>query len=500
MVAAGRNYLYVDCWPGDHPRRRDRADRAGLQHARRRPARHLRPAPEAVVNVQTQTEASQVRDRLVRTSLDVSGLTTRISLRRGAANAVDNVSFTLDRGEILGLVGESGCGKTMTALTLMRLLPPAATVVGGRALLDGRDVLALSRREMRPVRGNERRDGLPGADDEPRPRLHDRLTRSSRRSRPTRRRARAQPASARSRCSSGSASRTRARRVDDYPHQFSGGMRQRVMIAIALVLRAEAADRRRAHDRARRDDPGADPRADRLELREELGMSVILITHNLGVVNEIAHRVAVMYAGEIVESGPTGEILGNPKHPYTQGLLRSMPGIGRAAHEAHVIPGRVPELADAADRLPLRPPLPQPHCRAASRSTRRSPSSPPTMSSAASTPLPSPSEPFVLRSRALTKHFAVDRDVVGKPTSLPHGRRRRRPRHPARRDARPGRRVRLGQEHACAADPAAPAGNRAAPSCSRAATCSPRRGRSCATSAGARRSSSRTRSARSTHG
>jgi oligopeptide/dipeptide ABC transporter ATP-binding protein len=136
-----------------------------------------------------------------------------------------------------------------------------------------------------------------------------------------------------------------ARRVDDYPHQFSGGMRQRVMMAIALVMHPKlliADEPTTALD--------VTIQAQILELiaslREELGMSVILITHNLGIVNEIAHRVAVMYGGEIVESGPTGEILGNPKHPYTQGLLRSMPGMGERRSKLSVIPGRVPELAD----------------------------------------------------------------------------------------------------------------------------------------------------------
>jgi peptide/nickel transport system ATP-binding protein len=136
-----------------------------------------------------------------------------------------------------------------------------------------------------------------------------------------------------------------ARRIDDYPHQFSGGMRQRVMLAIALVMRPKvliADEPTTALD--------VTIQAQILDListlRDELGMSVILITHNLGVVNEIADRVAVMYAGEIVESGPTAAILHDPRHPYTQGLLRSMPGMVARGSKLSVIPGRVPELND----------------------------------------------------------------------------------------------------------------------------------------------------------
>ncbi len=293
--------------------------------------------------MQAETQASQAETDSSHL-LEVSGLTTRISLRRGAANAVDNVSFTLDRGEILGLVGESGCGKTMTALTLMRLLPSAATVVGGKALLDGRDVLALGRREMRSVRGNE----VAMVFQEPMTSLDPAFTIGDQIVETVKAHSKTSTSTARKRAIEtlervGIANA--ARRVDDYPHQFSGGMRQRVMMAIALVMHPKlliADEPTTALD--------VTIQAQILELiaslREELGMSVILITHNLGIVNEIAHRVAVMYGGEIVESGPTGEILGNPKHPYTQGLLRSMPGMGERRSKLSVIPGRVPELAD----------------------------------------------------------------------------------------------------------------------------------------------------------
>jgi oligopeptide/dipeptide ABC transporter ATP-binding protein len=276
--------------------------------------------------------------------LEVSGLTTRIALRRGAANAVDDVSFTLGRGEILGLVGESGCGKTMTALTLMRLLPSAATVVGGRALLDGRDILALGRRQMRSVRGNE----LAMVFQEPMTSLDPAFTTGEQIVETVKAHSKSSTSAARQRAIE-SLERVgianAARRVDDYPHQFSGGMRQRVMLAMALVMHPKvliADEPTTALD--------VTIQAQILDLisslREELGMSVILITHNLGVVNEIADRVAVMYAGEIVESGPTAAILHDPRHPYTQGLLRSMPGMVARGSKLSVISGRVPELYD----------------------------------------------------------------------------------------------------------------------------------------------------------
>jgi oligopeptide/dipeptide ABC transporter ATP-binding protein len=295
------------------------------------------------LSVQEQTRAVPARTDSAPV-LEVSGLTTRIALRRGAANAVDNLSFTLGRGEILGLVGESGCGKTMTALTLMRLLPPAATVTGGTALLDGRDILALGRRQMRSVRGNE----LAMVFQEPMTSLDPAFTTGDQIVETVKAHSKSSTSAARQRAIEtlervGIANA--ARRIDDYPHQFSGGMRQRVMLAIALVMRPKvliADEPTTALD--------VTIQAQILEListlRDELGMSVILITHNLGVVNEIADRVAVMYAGEIVESGPTAAILHDPRHPYTQGLLRSMPGMVARGSKLSVIPGRVPELHD----------------------------------------------------------------------------------------------------------------------------------------------------------
>jgi oligopeptide/dipeptide ABC transporter ATP-binding protein len=277
------------------------------------------------------------RDLLV-----VEGLTTEIRRRRGSFAAVDDVSFTVQRGEILGLVGESGCGKTMSVLSLMRLLPSAASVKGGRALLDGRDLLGLSEREMRAVRGKDVAMVFqePMTSLDPSFTVGYQLTETYRAHR------------------AGSKAEARARaiemlervgipradsRLDDYPHEFSGGMRQRVMIAAALMLDPKlliADEPTTALD--------VTIQAQILDLirglRDELGMSVVLITHNLGVVHEIADRVAVMYAGEIVETGTIDDIFDDPRHPYTQGLLSSMPDLTPPGGRLPVIVGRVPDL------------------------------------------------------------------------------------------------------------------------------------------------------------
>ncbi len=274
--------------------------------------------------------------------LEVEGLTTQIKMRRSSFSAVDGVSFAVGRGEILGLVGESGCGKTMTALTLMRLLPASARIAGGTALLDGRDLLTLSGVAMRRVRGRD----ISMVFQEPMTSLDPAFTIGHQLVETIRVHTRLDGGEARSRAAEmleRVGIPNAARRMEDFPHQFSGGMRQRVMLAIALVLEPKlliADEPTTALD--------VTIQAQILELiaqlRDQLGMSVLLITHNLGVVYEIADLVAVMYAGEIVELAPVREIFENPRHPYTQGLLRSMPGLASRGRKLPVIAGRVPEL------------------------------------------------------------------------------------------------------------------------------------------------------------
>ena len=237
--------------------------------------------------------------------------------------AVDDVSFHIDRGELLGLVGESGCGKSMTALSIMRLIAAPGEIVEGEIRFEDRDLLKLSNREMRDVRGNDVamifQDPMTslnpvfavGEQIAEALRLHRNLSRKDAR----------QAAIAAMREVSIPDPELRA---DDYPHQLSGGMRQRVMIAMALACDPKlliADEPTTALD--------VTIQAQILELlnhlRQTRELAVLLITHDLGVVAEVADRVCVMYTGKIVEASPVAELFARPKHPYTEGLLRSVP-------------------------------------------------------------------------------------------------------------------------------------------------------------------------------
>src|SRR5881296_1861737 len=275
--------------------------------------------------------------------LDVRDLRTSFFLEGGEARAVDGVSFALDAGRVLGLVGESGCGKSVTALSLMRLVPPPGRIVGGQVWLEGRDHLALPEREMRAVRG----EGMAMIFQEPMTSLNPVFTVGSQIAEAIRLHRRVSRRAAWARAVElldEVGIPDPVRRAREYPHRLSGGMCQRVMIAIAIscephvliadepttaldvTIQAEILDLLRT-------------------LRERHGMAVVLITHDLGVVAEQADEVAIMYAGRIVEHASVLDIFERPLHPYTQALLRSMPGLGgerRARLEA--IPGQVPDL------------------------------------------------------------------------------------------------------------------------------------------------------------
>src|SRR5213594_3730580 len=275
--------------------------------------------------------------------LEVRDLRTSFFLEGGEARAVDGVSFTLDAGRVLGLVGESGCGKSVTALSLMRLVPPPGRIVGGEVRLDGRDLLGLPERDMRAVRGA----GLSMIFQEPMTSLNPVFTVGSqiaeavRLHRPVSRREAWERAVG---LLAEVGIPEPARRARDYPHRLSGGMRQRVMIAMAISCEPRvliADEPTTALD--------VTIQADILDLlrtlRERHGMAVVLITHDLGVVAEQADEVAIMYAGRIVEHASVLDVFERPLHPYTQALLRSMPGVGgerRGRLEA--IPGQVPDL------------------------------------------------------------------------------------------------------------------------------------------------------------
>ena len=255
--------------------------------------------------------------------LKVESLRTYFQTRAGLVRAVDGVDLYLNHGELLGLVGESGCGKSITALSIMRLIAPPGKIVGGEIIFDGKNLLELSGEEMRQIRGDDIamifQDPMTslnpvftvGEQIAEALRLHRKLSRKA-----------AQAAAIEAMREV--AIPDPARRVDDYPHQLSGGMRQRIMIAMALACDPKlliADEPTTALD--------VTIQAQILELLNDLrrsrDLAVLLITHDLGVVAEVADRVAVMYTGRIVEESPVEELFARPKHPYTEGLLRSVP-------------------------------------------------------------------------------------------------------------------------------------------------------------------------------
>jgi peptide/nickel transport system ATP-binding protein len=281
--------------------------------------------------------------------LEIRGLKTHFATDDGIVRAVDGVDLTIDAGETLGVVGESGCGKTVTAMTTLKLIAmPPGRIVAGEILWRGRDLVPLGQREMRQIRSKE--IGIifqepmtalnpvytVGAQIAEVVRVHERLGRGEATDRAVEmlRLVRIPDPE---------------RRANDYPHQFSGGMRQRVMIAMALSCNPKlliADEPTTALDvtiQAQILDLLA-------EMKARLGMAIMLITHAMGVVAETAQRVVVMYAGKVVEEAPVGELFARPRHPYTQGLIRSIPRIDLAGRKTRLeaIPGVVPNLTDTA--------------------------------------------------------------------------------------------------------------------------------------------------------
>lgn len=276
--------------------------------------------------------------------LELRDLRTYFPTRKGLVKAVDGVSFELDKGDTLGIVGESGCGKSMAALSILRLVPPPGQIVSGEIHFEGRDLLRADEAAMRRVRGG--RIGFifqdPMVSLNPVMTIGQQITESLELHTPLR----------------GSDARKRAiqlldrvgipaaeRRVDNYPHEFSGGMRQRAMIAIAIscepallladepttaldvTIQAQILDLLR-------------------QLQRELGMAMVLISHDLGVVAQMCRRIMVMYAGRRAEIAPTRELLRTPAHPYTRGLLASRPGLGGAVRQRLTpIAGMPPDLS-----------------------------------------------------------------------------------------------------------------------------------------------------------
>jgi oligopeptide/dipeptide ABC transporter ATP-binding protein len=283
-------------------------------------------------------------ERGVRPLLEVTGLRTSFHTRDGVVRAVDGIDFHVDRGEIMGLVGESGCGKSVTSLSIMGLVARPGRVEAGEILFDGRDLLKLSGDEMRRLRGDRLSMIFQQPTSSLNPvwdvgtqisevlRLHRNMKKGAawQRSRELLRMVGIPDPD---------------RRLNAYPHEMSGGMAQRVMIAMALACEPElliADEPTTALD--------VTIQAQILDLlrslRDETGTAIILITHDLGVVAEMCDRVAVMYAGEIVEQTDVGTLFRDPLHPYTRGLIGSIPVVGEVREELAVIPGAVPNLID----------------------------------------------------------------------------------------------------------------------------------------------------------
>jgi oligopeptide/dipeptide ABC transporter ATP-binding protein len=252
-----------------------------------------------------------------------------LQLDFGAVRVVDGVSLTLEAGRTLCLVGESGCGKSVTALSIAQLLPsPPARYVGGEIRVASRDVLGLKPAELRAIRGGVVSYVFqdPGASLNPVQRIGAQILESLQVHRPAA--ATTAEVVRLLKLVGIPAPESRAR---DYPHQLSGGMQQRVMLALALASEPKllVADEAQIIELLR-------------NLQRQSGMAILLITHNLGLVGDLADRVAVMYAGQIVEEAPAGELLRRPRHPYTQALMRSVPEIGRPTDRLAAIPGQVP--------------------------------------------------------------------------------------------------------------------------------------------------------------
>ena len=287
--------------------------------------------------------------------LEVKNLKTQFFTQDGVVRAVDDVSFHIYPGETLGIVGESGCGKSITAMSLMRLIPnPPGKIVGGEVIFQGEDILKMSDEEVRTIRGNK----IAMIFQDPMTSLNPVLTINRQISE-----------SLELHMGMGrAASRRRAiellqmvgipnaeERVDQYPHQFSGGMRQRVMIAMALSCNPSlliADEPTTALD--------VTIQAQILDIiqtiMQEHNSALMLITHDLGVVAGMTDRINVMYAGHVVETGTTEELFANPRHPYTVGLLNSIPRLDLAEKEKlNPIRGLPPDLIDLPDMCPFLP-------------------------------------------------------------------------------------------------------------------------------------------------
>jgi len=288
--------------------------------------------------------------------VEIRNLSVDYPTRFGVVRAVDDVSLTIRRGEVLGLVGESGCGKSTLGMALLRLLRPPGKIVDGQILFNGRNLLELSDEDMRLLRGE--RISMVFQDPmtclNPLQRVSDHLVETIRTHRPeiSKKEARIRAAELIDRLG------IMTERLDDYPHQLSGGMRQRVMIGLALALNA---------DLIIADEPTTSLDViveaqflDMLkELQKQFNLTILLITHNIGVVAEVSDRVAVMYAAKLVELGDVYPLFDNPLHPYTRGLLNSVPNIRLTEDSLEIMDGSPPDLRNPPPGCRFHPRCPQ---------------------------------------------------------------------------------------------------------------------------------------------
>ncbi|MEU6081519.1 ABC transporter ATP-binding protein [Streptomyces sp. NPDC047108] len=292
------------------------------------------------------------------TLLDVRDLRVEFRTRDGAARAVNGVSYSVDAGETLAVLGESGSGKSVTAQAIMGILDsPPGRVTGGQVLFQGRDLLTMDRDERRRLRGSRMAMIFQDALSALNPvlsvgyqlaemyRVHEGVSRKEARARAVELMERVRIPAAR-------------QRAGDYPHQFSGGMRQRIMIAMALALEPDLII---ADEPTTALDVTVQAQVMDLlaELQAEYKMGLILITHDLGVVADVADRIAVMYAGRIVETAPVHDLYKRPAHPYTRGLLDSIPRLDRKGRELYAIKGMPPSLLGIPPGCPFNPRCPR---------------------------------------------------------------------------------------------------------------------------------------------
>jgi oligopeptide/dipeptide ABC transporter ATP-binding protein len=294
--------------------------------------------------------------------LEVNDLKTHFFTRQGVVHAVDGVSFSLEKGRTLGIVGESGCGKSVTALSIMGLIPrPPAKIVGGEVIFDDRDLTTLSERQLEDVRGRQ----IAMIFQDPMTSLNPTIRIGTQITETIRRHSDVSKEAARKRAV-GLLEEVRipraAERLDDYPHRFSGGMRQRVMIAIALSCNPKLLI---ADEPTTALDVTIQAQILDLldELRREHEMAMIIITHDMGVVAETADDIAVMYAGQIVEYTNALDLFDRPEHPYTEALLGALPQLEGETQEIREgrlvsIPGRPPDLIDPPEACRFGPRCP----------------------------------------------------------------------------------------------------------------------------------------------